>query len=673
LKFKFFLLPVEAEVTVIEKDIERPDLVKGERLSSWIGIPLINTTMCPMKNIEVIAGDGRAFLKRRIQIPYLAPLSVIKQPVRFEFDGTSGEIKLDDKGRVSLPITVATRSSSHGILIPLQLREPDEAASRVFISPVDRSVQHYSVLPPKEYDAAGTYGLILSLHGAGVKSLGQVKAYRPKARAFVVAPTNRRPFGFDWQDWGRLNALAALKEVLTRYPIDPDRIYLTGHSMGGHGTWHVGLLHPGLFAALAPSAGWTDFHLYSPRFLRRSALYAHPQLAAIHEMALLGDRTPLFASNAASLPVFVLHGGADDNVPPTHGRRMAGILRSLGADPVYTEVPEKGHWWDDEVKDNGTACVDLDDLMTFLQTKERANPQRTVHHRTVNPDQNGKNRWIEVLSLVRPYFPGEVKAASDNGGTVTLDLTNIEILRLIPEDSWKAKVHVIANGKALPPRKRTRSLIIARSGDGYRWAEPDAKSLKKRPGLYGPIKAAYFKPFLFVYGTEGDSDRTALNLEIARNLAQKWWIRGNGYVQVLPDSLVSEGDIEKFNLILFGNEETNNLTRRIGPSLPIRVTHGAVRLKGRQYNGSGIAAKFVYPNPLFPDRLVLVWAGTDAEGMALTTAMDTLYSGAGLPDFLIWNRDVKRKGWGGVIAAGFFDNRWQLARDLSFFGDIPLP
>ena len=56
------------------------------------------------------------------------------------------------------------------------------------------------MLPPKNYDSGKKYALILSLHGAGVEAYRQVDAYTKKDWAFVVAPTNRRPFGFDWQD-----------------------------------------------------------------------------------------------------------------------------------------------------------------------------------------------------------------------------------------------------------------------------------------------------------------------------------------------------------------------------------------------------------------------------------------------------------------------------------------
>ena len=104
--------------------------------------------------------------------------------------------------------------------------------------------------------------LFLSLHGAGVQALGQSRSYSRKTWGHVVAPTNRRPFGFDWEDWGRLDAIEVLERAQAALGTDPLRVYLTGHSMGGHGTWHLGATFPDRFAAIGPSAGWISFWSY---------------------------------------------------------------------------------------------------------------------------------------------------------------------------------------------------------------------------------------------------------------------------------------------------------------------------------------------------------------------------------------------------------------------------
>ena len=133
---------------------------------------------------------------------------------------------------------------------------------RGYVSKIDGSVQYYGIVPakrePTNVDANIKPALVLTLHGAGVEGIGQAACFTPKSNLITVAPTNRRPFGFDWEDWGRMDAIEVLQLAEEEFQTDPRRTYLTGHSMGGHGTWNVGVNFPGRFATLGPSAGWAS-------------------------------------------------------------------------------------------------------------------------------------------------------------------------------------------------------------------------------------------------------------------------------------------------------------------------------------------------------------------------------------------------------------------------------
>jgi hypothetical protein len=137
-------------------------------------------------------------------------------------------------------------------------------------------------------------------------------------------------------------------------------------------------------------------------------------------------------------------------------------------------------------------------------------------------------------------------------------------------------------------------------------------------------------------------------------------------VEVLPDTGVTRAVVEAYNLILFGGPDRNEVTRRIDRYLPIRLLSDQVYLDGRRVAGGDVGVKFVYPNPLNPERLVVVHEGTGPDGQELSTFFRALYAGAGLPDFVVFDRRVRRRGWGGMIAAGFFDSDWQVARDLMY-------
>ncbi len=364
-RFTFKLIPSPSPVMLLSKDATLPDIIKGETLNSPVGITILNTTSKYLKGIKLSIGGEGSFLKTERTVSDMAPLSLIKVPIDLKMREA-----LAEGDTISVPVSVSSEGLIYRKRLKLRLREKGASYKVTFISNLDSSCQYYAVLPPKDYDPERSYALILTLHGASVRASGQVDAYTPKDWAFVVAPTNRRRFGFDWQDWGRLDALEVLEKVKERFPIDPNRVYLTGHSMGGHGVWHIGLSHPDLFAAMAPSAGWTSFQLYVPWFLQKSYLFAHPQILAYRDMSLREDIPPFYLENALNLPIFILQGEDDDDVPPIQARLYAKLLHQLGYQYTYREVPGQKHWWN--LKETpGVDCVDSDELMDFLQSKER--------------------------------------------------------------------------------------------------------------------------------------------------------------------------------------------------------------------------------------------------------------------------------------------------------------
>src|SRR5690606_31922727 len=116
---------------------------------------------------------------------------------------------LNDRGRIVSSITTTVTVRSH-----------DNHHKRTFISAVDSSIQYYSVAPstgtPRDSQA-----LFLSVHGASVEAVNQANAYDKKDWGTLIAPTNRRPFGFAWEDWGRIDAMEVLQEGKNVYQPDP--------------------------------------------------------------------------------------------------------------------------------------------------------------------------------------------------------------------------------------------------------------------------------------------------------------------------------------------------------------------------------------------------------------------------------------------------------------------
>lgn len=184
--------------------------------------------------------------------------------------------------------------------------------------------------------------------------------------------------------------------------------------------------------------------------------------------------------------------------------------------------------------------------------------------------------------------------------------------------------------------------------------------MRKSPEFYGPIKQAYFSPFVLVYGTGGDSLTTEITLHQARLEAARWWRFANGFTEILPDTEVTPEVMKDYNLILFGGPKENSITTKINKSLPIKTDGQKVFFGKKEISGDGIAIEYIYPNPSNPNKFVFVHQGTGLDGLKLSTFFNAIYSGAGLPDFIIFDDDVKYKGWGGVQGAGFFDSNWKI-------------
>ena len=101
--------------------------------------------------------------------------------------------------------------------------------------------------------------------------------------------------------------------------------------------------------------------------------------------------------------VYILHGGADDNVPASQARRMADVLEEFHHDWAYHEEPGTGHWWGNDFNDGGSACVDWPEL--FDQFARHALPPagavRHVEFTTANPGVASRCHWATIEAQLR--------------------------------------------------------------------------------------------------------------------------------------------------------------------------------------------------------------------------------------------------------------------------------
>ncbi len=696
--FTFRILPATEKLSVIESDITYPDIVRGKTTEALVGVPIVNQSGEWLEIKEIRPSRDDVFSSvRLLERARIAPLSVMKVPIVLERSESADTASLSSE-TYELPIKVIHSGGTAEATVRFRIRDVEQSRRETYISDIDRSIQYYAVLPPADYDPKKEYALILSLHGAGVEAEGQVDSYAPKDFAFVVAATNRRRFGFDWQDWGRLDTLQVLDEVKRNYPIDENRVHLTGHSMGGHGTWYLGLTYPDRWATAAPSAGWTNFPLYVPMFLRRNLTLGDPRANLIWELGMREDNTLALVENALNLPLYALEGGADDNVPPQQPRMLVELFRKYGYDITYEEVPGMGHWWDVSPDVPGADCVDWKGFNKFWKERRRDPLPKKVVFRTHNFSINNSAYWVSVFSPIRVYEDTRVEAevvgrralrvvtVNVKGLALSLPESLIGGIKVIPEAriSEPSAIHLSIDGQKLRLKPDGDNNYYFIRNERGRWEEVGAEEVignlpAKREFRYGPWKQAFMHPFLLVYGTKGSEEETFWNLQLARFYAQAWWYRANGYTRIVADDEVTAEIENNYNIILIGSAKTNSYTDMIEKSLPIKLTNEGVMI-GLYYDHKSIAGnrltpgidltvKFVYPNPRAPRNLVLIQEAQSLVGFKRLFSFLEIYSGSGFPDWAIIGDEVEVLGIAGVTAMGFFNLDWEIDESLSSFND----
>lgn len=201
-----------------------------------------------------------------------------------------------------------------------QHRQPEQkggtqAGRRLMSGDGTLQAEYLLYLPEKYHASDKAWPLILFLHGAGERGdqLERVKVHGPPKRI-----ENGEPFPFvivspqcpSGERWSVAVLDGLINDIIRRYRIDTSRIYLTGLSMGGFGTWAMAAAYPERFAAIAPICGGGD---------------------------------PSAAGELKDLPIWVFHGAKDGVVPLEKSREMVDAIREAGGNVKFTVYPDAGH------------------------------------------------------------------------------------------------------------------------------------------------------------------------------------------------------------------------------------------------------------------------------------------------------------------------------------------
>lgn len=544
---------------------------------------------------------------------------------------------------------------------------PGRQTELAYISANDHTAQPYHLYLPDDYDPSRPAPMIVFLHGyVPTTSILEpwtlqesVLQIAGRLGCIVLTPYARR--NTDFQGVGEVDVFAAMEQVKRLYSVDESRIYLNGVSMGGMGAWTIALRHPGVFAAITPVAGQTEMFRWWG--------WDPEQMPAFRRWLVEWDNPYHLSRGMRSQRFFVQHGEHDQLIPAEQSRLM---VQKAAERLDYSSVECDEHtgadhfiYFNDETFEKAFTWQmqhQLDPSPWLVSFTTYSLEYDTAFYVTIEQfEQWGKPAWLNLLATpwIERLTGAEVEVESENIARLSIDIARSPL--------ENKSSYIVSHGTGLKTVKARDGRLILELGQTPR-AQSSFPPLKRK-GLCGPAEEVFDGSFIVVQGTGGNRAQNRQLAEKVERFACEWDEFADGRLRVKLDRNITEEDIADTNLVLFGRPQTNLILARMYFRLPIRIGDRRYAVGEREYAGDDLGLVMCYPNPLNPDRYVLIFAGEYwGERLSSNHKYDML------PDFIVFTtrRFAPEDGANQHLCAGFFDLNWQLCDRLTYVAD-PAP
>ena len=531
---------------------------------------------------------------------------------------------------------------------------------RGYVSKIDGSVQPYGLVIPASFSPDRKWRLDTWFHGRG-ETLSEVNFLLDRMRnpgeftpsnAIVVHLYGRYCNANKFA--GEIDLFETLDIVKKQYPIDENRIVIRGFSMGGAAAWHFAAHHAGLWAAAAPGAGFSESADFLKVYQRETIKPTWWEEKLYH----MYDATD-YAANLYNCPTVAYSGEVDGQIQAA--RMMEKALTAEGMSLKHVIGPGTPHRYHPDSK------VEINRILDALAEKGRDPYPRKIRFTTYTLAYNNM-KWVTVDALDEHWERARFDAEIANHSTIQVKSSNVNAFTLnfgpagFPFAADERPT-VVINGQRVaagsgPATDGSWKASFHRLGD--KWAAGAVSAAgQKRHGLQGPVDDAFMDSFLFVKPTGTPAaPGIAKWVESEQAHAIKEWRRQfRGDAQVRDDSAVTDAEIANSNLVLWGDPGSNTILARIADKLPIKWVGSELVANGVKYSTATHAPILIYPNPLNPNRYVVLNSGfTFREYDYLNNARQI----SKLPDWAVVNTSVapNERFPGKIEAAGFFNEKW---------------
>ena len=467
---------------------------------------------------------------------------------------------------------------------------------------------------------------------------------------------------------GEVDTLEVLEHALKEYPIDPKRVAIRGFSMGGAAAWHLAVHYPDKWFAANPGAGFSE----TPQFLK---IFQSEELKPTWYEQKLWQMydCPVWARNLRMLPTIAYSGEIDNQKQAADVMAEAcwNLPENERFELTHIIAPKTAH------KIDPAARVQIERRLSTLDTMRSSEPLKHVTFTTTTLKYN-KAHWVTINALKEHWSPATVFARwviprPNTNGELFIEILADKVTDLsLNFDANQVPLHVagidvsIGGQHIQVARRSDMSWGVRLRYIGNKWEqvspiESPSSELCKKHELQGPIDDAFMGPFLFVKPTvAGRHSKVDQWVDAEFNRAVREWhrqMRGDAIVKTSEE--LKPEDIENYNLILWGDPQSNPTIAKIADKLPIQWSRENVVVGARKFDSANHAPVFIYPNPLNPQRYIVLNSGfTYREYDYLNNARQI----PKLPDWAVVDLTTSPGSQfpGRIADADFFDEKWGL-------------
>jgi hypothetical protein len=545
---------------------------------------------------------------------------------------------------------------------------------RGYKSKIDESIQPYGlVVPPgATINSSVPTRLDVWCHGRGEKlsevafiqqRMNSPGEFTPRS-AIVLHPYGRYCCANKLA--GEIDTFEAIEHIARDYAIDRDRIVMRGFSMGGAACWQFAVHYPDVWCAAAPGAGFSE----TPEFLKVFQKEEVKPTWFEQKLWRMYD-CPGYALNLYNLPTVAYSGEIDSQKQAADVMEKA--LEPLGIPLVHIIGPKTPHRYEANAKTEINRRIDA------IASAGRNRTPKQIKFETFTLRYN-RSFWITVDSMLSHWEKAKVlaEAAEDevevyleNIDAVTIDLPAGQTLL---DSAVKIKIAITTSNDdkitklVTHPINSDRSYQVSlhRTSEGWKVGSIPNETLRKKPGLQGPIDDAFLDRFIMVKPTGKPLNEASGNwIQSEYQHALKHWrAQFRGEALIKDDSAITEADISNSNLILWGDPSSNAVLAKIADKLPISWKEGKIQIGEKSYPAESHVPVLIYPNPLNPNRYIVINSGfTFREFDYLNNARQI----PKLPDFAVVDITTPRSSkWPGkIVDANFFDEKWAVPKSIT--------